>query len=64
MCDRDISSHSVTVNLKEHGLLPEEKPKGISPKEDIAMGREIAALTQKNEPDESDGKYQVLKRTR
>lgn len=58
------SSHSVTVNLRELGLLPEEKPKEISPKEDIAMGREIAALTQKNEPDEPDGKYQVLKRTR
>lgn len=64
MCDRDISSNSVTANLKEPDLFPEKKQKKITPKEDIAMGREIAALTQKNEPGEPGGKYQVLKRTR
>lgn len=49
MCDRDI---------------PKKEPKGISPKEDIAMARQIAASMQKDESDEPDAKYQVLKRTR
>ena len=57
MCDRDISSHSITVPSKK-------EPKKITPKEDIAIGRQIAASMQKDNPDEPDGKYQVLKRTR